>query len=71
MASKYGESNLQNIHHYENAQGRWVMQNYPFATAITNFAYEDQLNEQKRFIKILKPVYVVDLIQEFENKIKL
>lgn len=39
-------------------------------TAVTNFYYEDTLNEQKRRIKVLKPVYVNSVINDFKNKLE-
>lgn len=36
---------------------------------ITNFLYEDELNEQKRRIKILKRSYVTNLTRELEKKL--
>lgn len=38
-------------------------------TAVTNFIYEERLNEDKRRIRILKPQYVQSVIKEFESKI--
>ena len=35
--------------------------------AISNFDYEDSLNEKKRTIELLKPEYVQTFIQDFEN----
>lgn len=37
--------------------------------AVTNFEYENSLNETKRRIKILKPEIVADIINEFESTI--
>ena len=38
-------------------------------TPVTNFEYEDGLNEDRRRIKILKPQVVADIINEFESTI--
>lgn len=38
-------------------------------TPITNYEYEDAINESKRRIKILKPQYLDSLDQEFTSKI--
>lgn len=40
-------------------------------TAISNYAFEDRVNEAKRRIKILKPVYVNSFIDEFKNKLEI
>jgi len=71
VGSKYGVNNIQATHHYENVDGNWVNSNYPSATAISNFVYEERLNEDKRRIKILKPRFLVALETEFDNKIKI
>jgi hypothetical protein len=62
--------NIDAIHHYENADGQWVNSNYPLATPISNFAYEEVLNEQKRRIKLLKPQYVEAVSREFTSKLE-
>ena len=70
---KYCEGKYTNIyatHHYENANGDWVNSNYPSATAISNYTYEDRLNESKRRIKVLKPQYVESVLREFTNKLE-
>lgn len=36
---------------------------------ITNFVYEDRLNETRRRIKILKARYVEQIVKDFENKL--
>lgn len=36
---------------------------------VTNFVYEDRLNETRRRIKILKPRYVEQIVKDFENKL--
>ena len=71
VSSKYGSANIQATHHWENANGEWVNNTYPSATAISNFSYEEDLNEQKRRIYILKPKYLSALETEFDNKIKI
>lgn len=38
-------------------------------TPVTNYTYEEQLNESRRRIKILKPQYLDSLDQEFTTKI--
>lgn len=71
VSGKYGSANVQLTHHWEDANGNWVNSDYPLATPISNFTYEDNLNESKRRIKLLKPNYLLDLEIEFDNKIKL
>ena len=70
---KYCQSKYTNIyatHHYENTNGDWVNSNYPSATPISNFTYEERLNEEKRRIKIIKAKYVEAVAREFTNKLE-
>lgn len=69
---RYCEGKYENIyatHHYENADGYIVNSTYPSATPISNFQYEDRLNETKRRIKILKARYIDALVTEFNSQI--
>lgn len=68
VSSKY--ANPEAVHHYEDAFGNWVNSNYPSAAAISNFVYEDRLNEEKRRIKILKANYVNSVVSDFIRKIQ-
>jgi hypothetical protein len=38
-------------------------------TPVTNYAYEDIVNESKRRIKILKPTYIDAVVNEFKKKL--
>lgn len=40
-------------------------------TAISNYYFEDNKNESKRRIKILKPAYVNSLVDEFKSKLEI
>ena len=53
-------------HHYESTDGFVVDSNYPGAVSISNYEYEDQLNEAKRTIKILNANLVKEFITEFQ-----
>ena len=81
IIKKYGSSNVNDIHHYEDSEGNWVDQ-YPQGlgstgyyqdqsgqgyTPITNFLYEEQLNDKKRPIDIIRNEYVPDIIREFKK----
>jgi len=78
--SKY--DNVNDIHHYEVAQesgNRNVLIELPNdpattipvdAIAITNYEYEDKLQENKRRIRLIKPEYVKEIKKEFSRKIK-
>lgn len=70
--------NPQAIHHYEIEQTSGndrrkidVGMNtteYPSATAISNYQYEDKLQEEKRQIRLITPEYMDGFVQEFEKK---
>ena len=71
--------NPQAIHHYEITQTSGdttvtidVGMNtteYPSATAISNYQYEDSLQEKKRQIRLIQPRYVNEFVKEFESKL--
>ena len=72
--------NPQGIHHYEISQTSGdttvtidVGMNtteYPSATAISNYKYEDNLQEKKRQIRLIGTRYISDFVKEFESKMK-
>jgi hypothetical protein len=70
------------IHHYEVNQSSGATQgsgpsdyshkiqvnsDYPSAVAITNYEYEQRLQDKKRQIKLLNPAYLPILLEEFQN----
>jgi len=72
-------TNPSGIHHYEIAQTSGDtttkievndLVTYPNATPITNFQYEERLEDSKRSIRLLDPKYVPDFVDEFKTKIK-
>jgi len=71
--------NPQAIHHYEITQtsgdtsvkidvGMNITE-YPSATAVSNYQYEDALQEKKRQIRLIQPRYVNEFVKEFERKL--
>ena len=71
--------NPQAIHHYEISQtsGETTTTidvgmnttDYPSATAISNYTYEDRLQEQKRQIRLISPDFISQFVSEFEKKL--
>ena len=71
--------NPQAIHHYEISQtsGQTTTTidigmnttDYPSATAISNYTYEDRLQEQKRQIRLISPDFISQFVSEFEKKL--
>ena len=67
---KYGVANINATHHYEDADDYEVDSTASGATAITNFIYEETLNDAKRNIKIIKIEYVAQIIDELKVLVK-
>ena len=73
-------SNVDAVHHYEINQtsGDTTLKidigsdntDYPSATAITNFEYEETEQDKKRKIRLLVPEYVDAFLTEFNTLIK-
>ena len=76
VKNKY--TNPEAIHHYEISQtsGDTTVTidvgmnttDYPSATAISNYQYEDRLQEKKRQIRLIGTRYIDDFVKEFERK---
>ena len=80
VKDKYG--NPQAIHHYEITQTSGdttvtvdvgsdedlVLSDYPSATEITNYTYEERLQEERRKIRLIQPQYISTFVKEFEKK---
>lgn len=65
---KYG-ANVYSTHHWENTDGYIVNSDEVGATPISNFTYEDRLNEERRRIKIIVPELVSTIVSEFDTLI--
>ena len=68
---KYDDSNA--IHHYEISQSSGdstkkiqVESDVPLAVSITNLEYEQNLNDTKKSIKILKAEYITMFASEYK-----
>ena len=71
--------NPQAIHHYEISQtsGDTTVTidvgmnttDYPSATAISHYQYEDKLQEKKRQIRLISSDNIEDFVKEFERKL--
>ena len=76
VAKKY--TNINGVHHYEDADGNEVQEPGTLeapgvtagsATPITNFLYEERLNDEKRTIDIIRIEYVSQIVREFKKLI--
>ena len=65
VAKKYTDIN--SVHHYEDTDGYEVDSDASGATAITNFVYEETLNDQKRTINIIRAEYLPQVLEEFKT----
>ena len=73
-------TNVDAIHHYEISQesGDTSIKisvgtdntDYPSATAITNYEYEQEVQDAKRKIRLLDPSYISDFVEEFKSIMK-
>jgi hypothetical protein len=70
VIKKYGEANINDTHHYEDADGYEVDSDAPTATAITNFLHEETLNDAKRNLTLIRPEYVSNVVKEFKDLLK-
>lgn len=70
-------SNVDATHHYEISQvsGDTTIKidigtdntDYPTASIVTNYEYEEDLQNEKRKIRLLDPAYIEDFVAEFEK----
>jgi len=67
VAKKYADIN--GVHHYEDTDGYEVDSDVAGATAVTNFVYEETLNDLKRTISIIRPEYIQQVLKEFKKLI--
>lgn len=68
------------IHHYEINQTSgdttetidvgMNTTDYGSATAVSNYQYEQTLQDEKRQIRLIQPRFISDFVEEFEEKIK-
>lgn len=66
LTAKYGDQ-INDVHHYENADGLVVMSDAAGATPVTNYEYEVRLNESKRRIKIIAPELLSSILAQFKS----
>lgn len=56
-------------HHYVNSKGLIVDANDPEAAPISNFQYEEELNESKRRIKLISPDLLNNILSQYKELI--
>jgi len=65
---KYGDD-ADSVHHYVDASGYTVDSDYPGATSISNRQYEETANENKRRIKLISPLVINTVLNDFKDLI--
>lgn len=67
--SKYTEELVYSIHHYEDIDGVIVNES-ELAYPVSNYEYEERLNNNKRRIKVIRKELIADITREFASLIK-
>lgn len=64
-------SNVDGIHHWESSAnpGEWVDEFFVESFPVTNIEYMTQLNEDKRYINILKPIYLTNFVSSYFDQL--
>lgn len=57
------------IHHYESPNGHIISADQFPQTAVTNYEYEQKLNEQKRTINLISPTLISNIVNELKKLI--
>lgn len=66
IVDKYGES-AEDVHHYEDSNGFVVNEDSPGAAPVSNKQFEEDLNEQKRRIKIVSPQLLNTILENYKD----
>lgn len=66
ITDKYGSGNEDNIHHYTLDEIEFSY-NEPGSVPVTNTEYEDRINESKRKIKVIRPDFTSQILNELKN----
>tara|TARA_B100000989_G_scaffold87072_1_gene62714 strand:- start:1486 stop:2010 length:525 start_codon:yes stop_codon:yes gene_type:complete len=72
-------TNIQDVHHYEITQSSGDTTktinvglnntDYESASAISNYTYEQRLQDEKRQIRLISPRFITQFVEEFREKI--
>ena len=68
IKDKWGDS-ANSIHHYEDGNGNTVPSNWPLAVPVTNDAYEREVNESKRRIKVISKELLSRILKDFKDEL--
>ena len=74
---KYGEDKMYDLHHYEAGksgdiraypEGKIVSADYPYTKVrISNYEFESRENMKRRYIKLMRPEYLTQVLREKED----
>jgi hypothetical protein len=67
ITQKYGTGNEYDTHHYVDLKGFIVDEDNAEATSVSNYQYEDDLNETKRRIKIVDKSLINTVLKNFNS----
>jgi hypothetical protein len=69
LINKYGsvEIAMSQIHHYVDADGLIVDQYTTPHTPVYSYDYEESINESKRMIKLVRPEYISQFVEELKR----
>lgn len=67
ITKKYTEEYKFTTHHWEDVNGYIVSSDIPTASSVSNYQYEDRLNEKKREIKLIDPSLLTTLMNNFNG----
>lgn len=71
LTTKYGANQNNAIHHYVDSFGNEVQPAFsPGAVGITNYAYEYEINQARRQIKVPHPQYLPVFQQQLEDALR-
>ncbi len=70
VTKKYGTANINAVHHYEDEDKFQVDSTAAGAVAVTNFIYEETLNDAKRNINLVRPEFVPEIVTELKLLLK-
>lgn len=69
-SKKYGSTNINAVHHYEDADRYIVDSTASGATAISNAYYEERLNDDRRLLNVIRQENVAEIIEELKSHLK-
>lgn len=67
IKDKYGVDNVYAIHHYIDSNGYVVDSSQAGATPVSNYQYEDAINESKRRIKLVSKDVIDTILKNFKE----